>query len=557
MFKMMHRPRTFSHSSTAPLPYNSGVGVEGDRHARYQQFFQSRTPNAEFLAAPPIPTSKMQRSPFAPLLSLLTAVAPSLSISSHMVVFCTLCALWYTSSTITNMSSKSIMNAFPYPLTLTFIQFFFVAAWCAIAASVSKVSGKGIMGNRGGLRWPTREVLMTTGPLTGFQVLGHVFGSVATGRVPVHTVHTVKALSPLFTVLAYRTIFNIKYTPATYASLFPLTLGVMLACSFQLSVNLVGLSCALGSTLVFVTQNIFSKKLLTHDEPLHPDQRKKLDKLNLMFYSSGMAFLVMFPLWIRYEGYALLTNGRIEGKEVGVTTGTLQLRFWANGTAHFAQNLLAFTLLGTTSPVTYSIASLIKRIFVITISILWFSQPTSTIQGVGIVLTFVGLWMYDRSKVRKDLGRGERRVEDAVMGEQAGLPMVMGDGFSLPFFVTTTGRFRSAVGHPAAGPARTQRRYEGRTRCGEHQSDPLNRLTLHSPTRPPRTEVYITSKLALYPRTDPDIPSDEAIHLELADQLALEDITQWHPQLPPHPSRQATRQRRSPSRTPICFWEVE
>src|SRR5579859_1119450 len=56
-------------------------------------------------------------------------------------------------------------------------------------------------------------------------------------------------------------MFNVHYSPSTYLSLLPLTLGVMLACSFELSANIVGLFYALGSTIVFVSQNIFIKKL--------------------------------------------------------------------------------------------------------------------------------------------------------------------------------------------------------------------------------------------------------------------------------------------------------
>jgi drug/metabolite transporter (DMT)-like permease len=71
-----------------------------------------------------------------------------------------------------------------------------------------------------------------------------------------------KALSPLFTVLSYAALFGVRYSSATYVALLPLTIGVMLACSFDLRANAMGFLCALGSTFIFVAQNIFSKKLL-------------------------------------------------------------------------------------------------------------------------------------------------------------------------------------------------------------------------------------------------------------------------------------------------------
>ena len=73
-------------------------------------------------------------------------------------------------------------------------------------------------------------------------------------------------------------------------------IGVMLACSFDISAsNAVGLLCAFGSAIVFVSSNIFFKKIMpTGSATSH----HKLDKLNLLFYSSSMAFLLMIPIWM-------------------------------------------------------------------------------------------------------------------------------------------------------------------------------------------------------------------------------------------------------------------
>src|SRR5438045_2157387 len=118
-------------------------------------------------------------------------------------------------------------------------------------------------------------------------------------------------------------MFRVRYSLSTYLSLLPLTFGVMLACSFELSANIVGLIYALGSTVVFVSQNIFVKKLHFQESSATenlgtkghasvkgmfkgPQEKEKLDKLNILFYSSGMAFLFMFPLWLHNEGTELI-----------------------------------------------------------------------------------------------------------------------------------------------------------------------------------------------------------------------------------------------------------
>ncbi|KAL4737072.1 triose-phosphate transporter family-domain-containing protein [Aspergillus similis] len=321
-----------------------------------------------------------------------------------------LCLIWYTTSALTNTSSKSILNALPRPITLTIVQFAFVSLWCLLLSYLStklpwiKTSIPALKNN---IRPPSRDVIMTALPLAVFQLAGHILSSMATSQIPVSLVHTIKGLSPLFTVLAYRFFFRIRYAKATYLSLVPLTLGVMLACSTGFSTNFIGILCALVAALVFVSQNIFSKKLFNEAERAESDLqstgRRKLDKLNLLYYCSGLAFILTLPIWFVAEGYPLFSDLMQDGaisltnKAGSLDHGALFLEFVFNGVSHFAQNILAFVLLSMVSPVSYSVASLIKRVFVIVVAIVWFGNSTTPVQGFGIALTFLGLYLYDRN----------------------------------------------------------------------------------------------------------------------------------------------------------------
>ncbi|KAJ5745556.1 hypothetical protein N7520_010738 [Penicillium odoratum] len=321
-----------------------------------------------------------------------------------------LCMIWYLTSALTNTSSKSILNALPMPITLTIIQFAFVSFWCFLLVYLSTVIPwlrQSVPILKHGIRYPSRDVISTALPLAVFQLAGHILSSMATSQIPVSLVHTIKGLSPLFTVLAYRFLFRIRYARATYLSLIPLTLGVMLACSTGLSTNFFGISCAFLAALVFVSQNIFSKKLFNEADRAESDAqnpaRRKLDKLNLLCYCSGLAFFLTLPIWFVSEGYPLVSDFihdgviSLSGKQGSLDHGELMLEFIFNGVSHFAQNILAFVLLSMVSPVSYSVASLVKRVFVIVVAIVWFGSTTTSIQAVGIGLTFVGLYLYDRN----------------------------------------------------------------------------------------------------------------------------------------------------------------
>lgn len=340
---------------------------------------------------------------------------------------------------MTNTSSKSILNTFPKPITLTIIQFAFVSAWCIFFACMAHFFPRlkrAVPALRHGIRYPSRDVITTTLPLALFQIGGHILSSTATEKIPVSLVHTIKGLSPLFTVLAYRFFFQIRYPTATYLSLIPLTLGVVLACSVELSGNLFGILCAFGGALIFVTQNIFSKRLFNEaavaeaDGPTTASNHRKLDKLNLLCYCSGLAFFLTFPIWLWTDALPLYSAPLSLTPHISPTPQPssalyLPFEFFFNGIFHFAQNMLAFVLLSMTSPVTYSVASLIKRIFVIIVAIVWFGSSTTPVQAGGIALTFLGLYLYDRTS---DSAKADRRAKlEQLRTERPLLPLAARD----------------------------------------------------------------------------------------------------------------------------------
>ncbi|KAF3912812.1 hypothetical protein AA313_de0201506 [Arthrobotrys entomopaga] len=327
----------------------------------------------------------------------------------------TICICWYLSSALTNTSSKSILNAFKQPVTLTIVQFAFVTGWCLLLSIVGHWAPI-IPGIKGGLKYPTKEIIKTTAPLAIFQVGGHITSSFATSRIPVSLVHTIKGLTPLFTVFAYRIFYNVRYPRDVYVSLVPLTVGVMLACSFEFRGNFIGIVSALAGTIIFVTQNIVSKKIFNNSARPDHDRTQgiKLDKLNLLAYSSGLALILTTPLWLSSEGFTLIRKyyageKLIREGENKLSGVALAWEFVFNGTSHFGQNIIAFAILSMVEPVTYSVASLIKRIFVIVMAIVWFGNMPTRIQGFGIGLTFIGLYLYDKAK---DLNRYEKAKID-------------------------------------------------------------------------------------------------------------------------------------------------
>lgn len=343
-------------------------------------------------------------------------------VSPRLVI---LCAAWYGVSTLANTSAGQILNTFPKPVTLTIIQFAFVSLWCLGLSTLAKIYPSlktHVPALRNGIRPPTRDLIMTTLPLTGFMIGGHILTSDAMSRIPVSLVHTIKGLSPLLTVFAHRTIFRVRYHYTTYLSLIPLTLGVIMACSTQFSSNFLGLFSAFLSTILFVTQNIVSKKLFNEaaaaEHDIGPMKSRKPDKLNLLCYSSAIAFAFTAPIWLWSEGFGIIgdflydASVDLEKHKNSLDHGALVVEYAFNGTFHFFQSLIAFTLLSMVSPVTYSVASLIKRVFVICFAIIWFGNTVTQVQGIGIGFTFLGLYLYDRTSGHAARSERTKRIRD-------------------------------------------------------------------------------------------------------------------------------------------------
>jgi Triose-phosphate Transporter family len=138
-------------------------------------------------------------SPSSLFSTVIVSISDRLSLSPAALKFVLLCFLWYLSSALSNNTAKSILTEFTYPVTLTFIQFGFISGWCCLLAVIQQIRGRNsraLFGANHGIRYPTQEIIITTLPMSLFQIAGHIFGSLATSQIPVSVVHTVK-VNPL------------------------------------------------------------------------------------------------------------------------------------------------------------------------------------------------------------------------------------------------------------------------------------------------------------------------------------------------------------------------
>ncbi|XP_045123058.1 solute carrier family 35 member E1 homolog isoform X3 [Portunus trituberculatus] len=202
-----------------------------------------------------------------------------------------LCTAWYLISSGNNVVGKTLLNEFPYPMTVTMVQLVCIATCSSPVLKWMKVR------RRSDISWSYYKRIII--PLALGKFMASVFSHVSIWRVPVSYAHTVKATMPLFTVVLGRVILQEKQTTKVYFSLVPIICGVAIATITELSFDMLGLIAALMSTCGFSLQNIFSKKVLT-DTGIH--------HLRLLHLLGCLALFMFLPVWVFTDGLSIFQD---------------------------------------------------------------------------------------------------------------------------------------------------------------------------------------------------------------------------------------------------------
>ncbi|CAR27242.1 hypothetical protein ZYGR_0I05160 [Zygosaccharomyces rouxii] len=366
----------------------------------------------------------------------------------HIVL---LCLCWYVISSFASQVTKKILTIHPLPLFLGEFQFAYTALLAALCCIIAKGSlsfhsrfPEGTLPQyhdkshpqhqRTIFTRPTRHVLLTVLPLSIFQFLGKYFGHTATSLVPISTVASIKTLSPVCIIILQKVfkVSNSQLGSQVYLSLACIILGVWiivsednkvysrvssLADSNSQQYSSYGILCAISSMIIFASQNIYGKGVFTYKQenanrldravaplPLYTEKKGtltvpesiKYDKLTLMMYISLVGFSLSFGCFMSLEFSTVYDEIRQFG--IGCIPWYL---FFINGTFHFLQAMITYQLLGEVSTLTYSIANIMKRIVVVTVSWLAAGGQITANQLIGLLLNVFGLFFYERYNSKK------------------------------------------------------------------------------------------------------------------------------------------------------------
>ncbi|XP_074611510.1 solute carrier family 35 member E1-like [Acropora palmata] len=288
-----------------------------------------------------------------------------------------LCSLWYTISSSNNVIGKKILIDFPFPVTLAMVQVASTALYLSPTLHVWKIPRMRSI--------PKSSLAKLILPLSFGKAFSSITSHISIWKVPVSYAHTVKATMPVFTVVLSRIVLGESQTKEVYCSLIPVVGGVMIATATEVSFNIIGLLSALMATLTFAVQNIFTKKAMTD---------LQLNHLRLLLLMTIMASLMLLPFWALYDLRKII---------ILVQTGKQEI-LWLlviliiNGFLNFAQNMVAFTVLSIVTPLSYSVAASMKRILVITVSVVLLRNPVGVLNVIGMFVAIFGVFLYNKAK---------------------------------------------------------------------------------------------------------------------------------------------------------------
>ncbi|KAL8703871.1 MAG: hypothetical protein Q9201_002960 [Fulgogasparrea decipioides] len=217
--------------------------------------------------------------------------------------------------------------------------------------------------------------------------------------IPFH--QTVRALTPVFTVGIYRVVFASIYETATYISLIPVILGVMLASYGDLSATMLGFFVTLLGTLLAAVKTVATNRLQTAG--LH------LSALELLYRMSPIACVQ--SLFIAY------LCGELEHFEPQSLTIAGLLILLVNGSIAFGLNVASFEANKRSGALTMTIAANIKQVLTVVLSVILWDIPIRCMNACGIALTLLGGALYGRAElmgIRRNAMDPENGMEEGV-----------------------------------------------------------------------------------------------------------------------------------------------
>jgi pyruvyltransferase len=219
--------------------------------------------------------------------------------------------------------------------------------------------------------------------LSLLNICGLYLTNVSIKETSVTLVYIAKAFEPILVFLLSYLFLGVDYDIRIKLALIQIIGGVLLSIMGKIQYSFIGLIIIFVANLSTASRSVLYKSF-------------KFDNLNAYnFYLdiSFLSFLIMLPRWL----YLII----IDKNEMFNFDQTTLIYLIIGTIFNFFYNLLSFTLLKRFSTLTHSIMNIMKRVFVVFGSMIFFHTKLTIIQFVGIFIANIGclIYSYLKSKI--------------------------------------------------------------------------------------------------------------------------------------------------------------
>lgn len=287
--------------------------------------------------------------------------------------------IWYFFTIVYNISNKQLLNIFPLPVTVTFLQLclgipLFLPIW------VIKPPGYNF------------DDLATHAKIACTHSLGNLASVISFASGSISFTHVVKASEPIVAAFLSSYILGQTLPVVVYLTLLPIVLGVALASLKEISFTYLGFFSALASNVFYQLRIVLAKQEMSKNDS---SNNTKITASNLFRVITIISAMLIFPLALLIEGYKI--NNVIRSCS---DRGSLVLNILVSSFSYYMYNEVAFWLLDIIHPITHAVANTVKRVVIILVSIVILRAPVSILGLAGSMLAVFGTFLYSIAQHR-------------------------------------------------------------------------------------------------------------------------------------------------------------
>lgn len=211
----------------------------------------------------------------------------------------------------------------------------------------------------------------------------------------------------MFSVLVTRLISKKLPSSGTLVSLIPITVGVTLSAVSEIQFDLWGFISAMIATFLGVLQSTYTKVSL---------QRTAMDPMLFHLYTCVVALTFTLP-GLAYTDLYTFSEQRRHGEDFTHQGGVPWLLIVISLLSHYLQNIASIYVLSEFHLLSHQVASTLKRLLVIVGAILYFQNPVSASNAMGILLALGGFFWYGTARSRDHRHSHHHGHRHAVKGK--------------------------------------------------------------------------------------------------------------------------------------------